>query len=182
MAIALSLGDETRSKCEKKCLRSSEENMDPIRKILVPTDFSPYADEAFRVACTLARALEAEVILFHVAQPPAVVSEGGKLLANAGTTGAENMWDRFHSIQAVDNKVRVEHQVIVAERPRAGHILEILDKLGCDLIVMGTHGRSRLKHLLLGGVAEEVVRLAHCPVMVVKTPAAVAGPPIRETA
>jgi universal stress protein A len=70
-----------------------------------------------------------------------------------------------------DAKVRVEHQVIVADRPRAGHILELLDKLGCDLIVMGTHGRSWLKHLLFGSVAEEVVRLARCPVMVVKAPA-----------
>jgi len=47
----------------------------------------------------------------------------------------------------------------------------MLEKLGCDLIVMGTHGRSGLKHLLFGGVTEEVVRRAHCPVMVVKAPA-----------
>jgi nucleotide-binding universal stress UspA family protein len=61
--------------------------------------------------------------------------------------------------------------VIVADRPRAGHILEMLDKLGCDLIVMGTHGRSWVKHRLFGSVTEEVVRLARCPVMVVKAPA-----------
>jgi len=145
--------------------------MDAIHKILVPTDFSPHADEAFRVAHTLARAIGAEVILFHVAQPPAVVSEGGKLLANAGKGEAVDLWDRFQSIRPADPKVRVQHQVIVAERPRAGHLLEMLDKLGCDLIVMGTHGRSWLKHLLFGSVAEEVVRLARCPVMVVKAPA-----------
>src|SRR5262245_36959852 len=56
--------------------------MDAIHKILVPTDFSPHADEAFRVAHTLARSLGAEVVLFHVAQPPAVVAEGGRLLAD----------------------------------------------------------------------------------------------------
>ncbi|MBV8487566.1 MAG: universal stress protein, partial [Planctomycetaceae bacterium] len=50
-------------------------------------------------------------------------------------------------------------------------ILEILDRLGCDLIVMGTHGRSWLKDRLLGSITEEVVRRAHCPVMVVKAPA-----------
>ena len=144
--------------------------MEAIRKILVPTDFSPHADEAFRVAHTLARAVGAEVILFHVAQPPTVVSEGGQLLANPGQADAVNLWDRFHRIQPADAKVRVEHQVIVAERPRAGHILEMLDKLGCDLIVMGTHGRTWLKHRLFGSVTEEVVRLAHCPVMVVKAP------------
>jgi nucleotide-binding universal stress UspA family protein len=151
--------------------------MDAIRKILVPTDFSAYADEAFRVAQTLARAVGAEVILFHVAHTPAVVSEGGKLLANPGKVDAENLWDRFHSAQPADARVRVEHQVIMADRPSAGHVLEILDKLGCDLIVMGTHGHSRLKHLLFGSVTEEVVRLARCPVMVVKAPRHAAEPP-----
>ena len=145
--------------------------MEAIRKILVPTDFSPHADEAFRVAHTLARATGAEVVLFHVAQPPAVVSEDGRLLADPASGNATNLWDRFQSVQPADPKVRVERQVIVAERPGASHILEILDKLGCDLIVMGTHGRSGLKHLLFGSVAEEVVRRARCPVTVVKAPA-----------
>ncbi len=152
--------------------------MDAIRKILVPTDFSAHADEAFRVAHTLARAVGAEVILFHVARPPAVVSEGGKLLENPANADAANLWDRFHGLQPADAKVRVVHQVIVADKPRAGHILELLDKLGCDLIVMGTHGRSWLKHRLFGSVTEEVVRLAHCPVMVVKAPAPASEPPM----
>src|SRR6266404_1501759 len=107
--------------------------MDAIHKILVPTDFSAHADEAFRVAHTLARAVGAEVILFHVAQPPAVVSEGGRFLADPATGNATNLWDRFHSSQPTDPKVRVEHEVIVADRLSATHILEILDKLGCDL-------------------------------------------------
>ena len=145
--------------------------MDAIHKILVPTDFSAHADEAFRVAHTLARAVGAEVILFHVARPPAVVSEGSRLLTNPAKEEAVNLWDRFQSIQANDPKVHVEHEVIVADRPSAIHILEILDKLGCDLIVLGTHGRTWLKHLLFGSVAEEVVRRARCPVMVVKAPA-----------
>jgi nucleotide-binding universal stress UspA family protein len=144
--------------------------MDAIRKILVPTDFSAHADEAFRVAHALARTIGAEVILFHVAQPPAVVSEGGRLLAQPGKGEAVNLWDRFQHLQPPDPKVRVGHEVIIADRPGATHILEILDKQGCDLIVMGTHGHSRLKHLLFGSVTEEVVRRARCPVMVVKAP------------
>jgi universal stress protein A len=156
--------------------------MDAIRKILVPTDFSAHADEAFRVAHGLARALGAEVILFHVAQPPAVVSEGGKLLANPGKADAGNLWDRFHNIPPADAKVRVEHQVIVADRPGARHILEILDRLGCDLIVMGTHGRSWVKQRLFGSLTEEVVRRARCPVMVVKAPTPAQDPPVPEPA
>jgi nucleotide-binding universal stress UspA family protein len=145
--------------------------MDAIRKILVPTDFSAHADEASRVAHALARMIGAEVILFHIAQPPAVVSEGGRLLANPGKGDAVNLWDRFQSILPNDPKVRVEHEVIIADRPGATHVLEILDKLGCDLIVMGTHGAAWLKQRLFGSVTEEVVRRARCPVMVVKAPA-----------
>jgi len=144
--------------------------MTAIKKILVPTDFSAHADEAFRVAHSLARMIGAEVTLFHVAHPPAVVSEGGRFLANPGQGEAGNLWDRFHGIQLADPKVRVDHEVIVADRASASHILELLDRLGCDLIVMGTHGRSWLKHRLFGSVTEEVVRRARCPVMVVKAP------------
>jgi nucleotide-binding universal stress UspA family protein len=150
--------------------------MNAIQKILVPTDFSAHADEAFRVAVALAGAVGAEVILFHVAQPPAVVSEGGRLLANPDKGEAVDLWDRFHSIQSAGPKVRVEHRVIVADRPAARHVLEILDRLGCDLIVMGTHGASWLKQRLFGSLTEEVVRRAHCPVMVVKAPAQAAAP------
>ena len=152
--------------------------MDAIRKILVPTDFSAHADEAFRVAQKLARVVGAEVVLFHIARPPAVVSEGGKLLANPGKADVVNLWDRFQGMQPADAKVRVEHEVIVADIPRADHILEILDRLGCDLIVMGTHGRSWLKHRLVGSVTEEVMRLARCPVMVVKAPAPAKEPAV----
>ena len=143
--------------------------MDAIKRILVPTDFSAHADEAFRVAHTLARATGAEVVVFHVARPPAVVTEGGALLAGPGQEPT-NLWERFREFQSGDPPVRVEHRVIVADRPGATHVLEILDKLGCDLIVMGTHGRRGLRHLLFGSVTEDVVRRARCPVMVVKAP------------
>jgi nucleotide-binding universal stress UspA family protein len=154
--------------------------MDTIHKILVPTDFSAHADEAFRVAHALARVIGAEVILFHVAQPPAVVSEGGRLLANPGKGEAANLWDRFQHLRSADPQVRVEHEVIVANRPRATHILAILDKLGCDLIVMGTHGASWMKQRMFGSVTEEVVRLARCAVMVVKARAHEAEPPVAQ--
>jgi nucleotide-binding universal stress UspA family protein len=145
--------------------------MTVMKKILVPTDFSAHADEAFRVAHGLARALGAEVVLFHIARPPAVVSECGRFLTDPASGKPVNLWDRFHTLQAADPKVPVEHQVIVAARPGARYVLDILDKLGCDLIVMGTHGASSLGHLLFGSMTEDVVRLARCPVMVVKAPA-----------
>ena len=115
--------------------------MNAIKRILVPTDFSAHADEAFRTAHTLARATGAEVVVFHVARPPAVVTEGGALLAEPGQEPT-NLWERFREFQSGDPRVRVEHRVIVADKPSAAHVLGILDKLGCDLIVMGTHGAA----------------------------------------
>jgi nucleotide-binding universal stress UspA family protein len=144
--------------------------MNAIHKILVPTDFSPHADEAFRVAQTLARSTGADIVLFHVARPPTVVTEGGRILAHADSNQAVDLWERFHRLQPTDPAVRVEHQAIVVERPTAGHILELLDRQGCDLIVMGMHGHSWLRHRLLGSFTEDVVRRARCPVMVVKAP------------
>jgi nucleotide-binding universal stress UspA family protein len=159
-----------------------ETTMDAIRKILVPTDFSAYGDEAFRVAHTLARALGADVIVVHVAQAPAVVSDAGRLQTDPRQGNTANLWHRFQNTQAKDPKVRVEHEVIVADRPGAAQILEILDKLGCDLIVMGTHGHSWLKHLLLGSVTEQVVRRARFPVMLVKAPSPAVDAPAPEAA
>jgi nucleotide-binding universal stress UspA family protein len=89
---------------------------------------------------------------------------------------------RFHAVRPGDPAVRVRHEVIVADRPGAGHILDILERLGCDLIVMGTHGHSWLKHLLFGSLTEQVVRRARCPVMVVKAPAPATEPPTPEPA
>lgn len=149
--------------------------MNAIQKVLVPTDFSAHSDEAFRAAHVLARATGAAVVVFHVAHPPAVASEGGPLMAEKGNGQMADVWDRFKNYQATDPAVRVEHVVIVAERPRTAHILEVLDKTGCDLIVMGTYGRSRLNNLLFGSTTEEVIRRAHCPVMVVKAPASKAS-------
>jgi nucleotide-binding universal stress UspA family protein len=61
--------------------------------------------------------------------------------------------------------------VVVAEKATVAHILDLLEKRGCDLIVVGTHGRSWLRQRLFGSVTEEVIRRARCPVMVVKAPA-----------
>ena len=145
--------------------------MNAIRKILVPTDFSAHSDEAFLVANTLAKATGAEVIVLHVSHAPVVASEGGSLLTESSDGKMADVWVRFKKLQPTDPAVRVEHVTVVAERPSAAHVLEALEKAGCDLIVMGMHGHSWLRSRLFGSVTEEVVRRAHCPVMVVKAPA-----------
>src|SRR5258708_15121577 len=152
--------------------------MRPIRKILVPTDFSPHAGEAFRQACRLAKATGAGVTVLHVARPPAVVVDGGRLSTDPTGGEPKDLWGDLRKIKAEDPGVVVEHEVIVADRPDASHVLEIVETMGCDLIVMGTHGLTGLKHRLFGGKTEEVVRRARCPVMVVKAPAHKAALPV----
>jgi nucleotide-binding universal stress UspA family protein len=142
--------------------------MRSITKILVPTDFSPAADEAFQMAQTLAQATGASVTVFHVALPPAFMTADGKVVSDASSDDAKNLWDDLRKIQPENSRVRVEHQIIVAKKSDASHILEIIDSLGGDLIVMGTTARTGLKHLLFGSLAEDVVQKASCPVMVVK--------------
>jgi nucleotide-binding universal stress UspA family protein len=166
--------------------------MKPIRKILVPTDFSPHAMEAFRQALGLAGPLGATVVVLHVARPPAVVIDGGRLLTDPTPAEPKDLWADMRKIKADGPEVAVEHEVIVADRPDAAQILKILAATGCDLIVMGTHGLTGLKHRLLGGLTEEVVRHARCPVLVVKSvaekeaagtqPKRPAAAPVKETA
>jgi nucleotide-binding universal stress UspA family protein len=156
--------------------------MSTIRKILVPTDFSPHAEEAFRVAHDLAKATGAGLVVFHVSRPPALVSDGTPAVSTPADVEGKGVWDRLRRIQPKDPAVHVEHEVIVADRPDASHILRILQERGCDLIVMGTHGRSRLRHLLFGSVTEDVVRQAQSPVMLVKAPVHEAGSPARPVA
>jgi nucleotide-binding universal stress UspA family protein len=144
--------------------------MNVFRNILVPTDFSPHSAEAFGVAQDLASATGAGVIVFHDSKPPAVASDGDRPLSTAARGESKDLWEELRKIQPKDPAVRVEHEVIVADHRDAGHILRNLHDRGCDLIVMGTQGRTGLRHLLFGSMTEEVLRKARCPVMVVKAP------------
>jgi nucleotide-binding universal stress UspA family protein len=152
--------------------------MRSIQKILVPTDFSPHAGEAFLQAHALAKAIGASVVVLHVARPPAMVIDGGRLLTDPTQGESKDLWVDLRTLKAEEPGVSVEREVIVTDQPVASRILEILETMGCDLIVMGTHGLTGLKHRLFGGKTEEVVRRARCPVMVVKAPAHMAAPPV----
>lgn len=142
--------------------------MRPIRKILVPTDFSASSKEAFRYAFALARATGASITVLHVARPPVVVDEGGALTTDPSDPEPRDLWRELREMTAEDPRIVVDHEVIVAHAPTVDHIVKMVETKGCDLIVIGTDGLSSLKHWVVGGVTEEVVRLARCPVMVVK--------------
>jgi nucleotide-binding universal stress UspA family protein len=139
----------------------------PIGTILHPTDFSDCATHAFRVAGALARDHGARLVVLHVAPLPVVVYGEGVVPPQPEVTQAE-LDAKLHQLQAPDPKVRVEHRL--AEGDAATEILRAAEETSCDMVVMGTHGRTGLVRLLMGSVAEQVVRKAPCPVLTVKTP------------
>jgi nucleotide-binding universal stress UspA family protein len=149
----------------------------PIRNILHPTDFSASSAAAFQVACALARDYGARLVLLYV-KPPEIVYGDGFILPPDPEPVRRELFDKLKGLGPVGRDLRVE-RVLLEGDPAAG-ILEKARELPCDLIVMGTHGRTGVGRLLMGSVAEAVLRRAPCPVLTVKgTPALV--PPV-ETA
>jgi nucleotide-binding universal stress UspA family protein len=140
----------------------------PVRTVLHPTDFSDYSSHAFRLACSLARDYGARLLVLHVAPPPVIVYSEGLAIPPEPAKYKDQLWQQLRQVQAGDPKVRVEHRLV--EGDAVAEILRTAGETKCDLIVMGTHGRTGLGRLLMGSVAEQVVRKAPCPVVTVKTP------------
>lgn len=137
-----------------------------LKTILHPTDFSNQADHAFELAWCLARDHGACLVLLHVVPPPVCHAEE---LARRPPDGyCEQMWHELIRLQPADSSVHVER--ILEEGDVAEIILRVARETKADMIVMGTHGRTRLARLLMGSVAEQVLRQAACPVLALKTP------------
>jgi nucleotide-binding universal stress UspA family protein len=144
----------------------------PIRKILFPTDFSDYSRGAFEVACALARDYRAELLVVHVHRPSPIYAPDGIAVA----VPAEEPYDlrvKLAQVRSPDPTVRVDHHLL--EGNPADELLKVARDKAIDLIVMGTHGSSGLTRLLMGSVAESVLRKAPCPVLTVRTPARTGG-------
>ena len=149
--------------------------MHKAKRILCPTDFSRHSRYALRRAAAMARAAGAEIILFHVLpQPtPAGLNEDSYILTD---------WRQFmkseeeRAKKALDREARLELLEGVKVKTMLGagspyrEIVRLASNRHADLIVISTHGTTGLAHLMLGSVAERVVRLAPCPVLVIKPP------------
>lgn len=142
-----------------------------IRKILVPTDFSEGARPALDYAVSLARDYKATLCILHVIQELAVTPgwyEGVFPIENLYMSiedGAASEMDRLISETGVTDVEKV-----ISRGYPATEVLRIAKESGADLIVLGTHGRSGVDHLLFGSTAEKVVRQATCPVLTVRIP------------
>ena len=133
-----------------------------IKRILYPTDFSPYSNQAYFHAVALAEKHRASLTVMYVYVP------GVSPLGGHGTADRHYWQDLLEQIRPIDPNIPVNH--ILVEGDPAGEIVRYTHDAGIDLIVMGTHGRSGLQRLLMGSVAEKVMREAHCSVLVVKLP------------
>ena len=145
-----------------------------FRKILYPTDFSESSLEALKYAVKFARDFKARLILMHVVNEQ-IFSEGLSLprLAGPEALGEELATEAGRQMRTlIPADVRagldVEHVIL-----RGMPFLEIIRYAKAnevDLIVIGTHGRSGMEHIIFGSTAEKVVRKAPCPVLSVKPP------------
>ncbi len=147
-----------------------------IKKILYPTDFSSYSNQAYFHAIALAEAHGASLTVLFVCTPEAVAP---------GATGAaeyaRSYWkNQLEQIRPIDPGIPVSH--VFLDGDPATEIVSFSRDAGVDLIVMGTHGRTGLDRLLMGSVAEKVLREAACSVLVVKLPHGLPTADARRTA
>jgi nucleotide-binding universal stress UspA family protein len=140
----------------------------PIHTILHPTGLSEESEAAFGLACSLARDHGARLVVLCVVPLPVI------LYGPPPEEYLDHLWEQLAQTQARDPQVRIEH--LLVEGDPATEILRTAAEVPCDLIVMGTHGRTGLTRLILGSVAEQVLRQAPCPVLTVKAPPRAAEP------
>jgi universal stress protein A len=146
-----------------------------IRHISAPTDFSDYSKEAISYALELAQTFGAKLSLQHVVELPPYSIEGlvpptlgGDLLDDLERQASADLAQVLP--QAQNAQIEVTRSVVIGSPFRK--IIETAEAEHVDLIVMATHGRTGLSHLMVGSVAERVVRTAPCPVLTIRLPAA----------
>ncbi len=141
-------------------------------RILCPIDFERDSMEALELACRLAKQNSATVYLLTVIGAPSTAAAALPPVALNPNLEFEAECVRRLEAIARDKLAGASHEIFVASGNAAPEILNLTDKQDIDLIVMGTHGRTGLKHFLLGSVAERVVRESPVPVLTIHPKAA----------
>lgn len=145
--------------------------MKEYERILVPVDFTSHAAEAIRRAVDLAQHYSASLTLIYVYEPLDYSLPEGYALYTPEQAGVlmeefkERLRKMVHELEAL-GMTGVESHVLHGSA--AIEIVDFARAQNFDLIIMGTHGRQGLSHLLMGSLAERVLRTAHCPVLTVK--------------
>jgi nucleotide-binding universal stress UspA family protein len=140
----------------------------------VPTDFSKYSHSALTYASAFAEKFGAELYLLHVVQDLALFIPEAVSVAPPVAPPAEQMTaavrDALQRVVAENDLARFTVHCEVREGTPFYEIIQFAKESDIDLIIMGTHGRGGLAHVLLGSVTEKVVRKAPCPVLTVRHP------------
>ena len=138
-----------------------------MHTLLVPTDFSTYAEHALQEALAIARRDEAQVLLLHVL-PGLTFTWTDAWPLTVSQWEAKLQSDAEQHLQRVAAQQTGPIETLVRWGDPAMVICEVARTRPCDLIVMSTHGRTGLAHVFIGSVAERVVRYAPCAVLVVR--------------
>lgn len=140
-----------------------------INRILVPTDFSEDSRLALENALDLAREHNAEVHVLHVIELPMFPAYPGLSMSDA----RPRLHDE-HAQMALDKLLEKVDYPPLKGCIEIGHaptrIVEYASEHDIDMIVIATHGRRGLAHLLMGSTTERVIRVTHCPVLVIRHP------------
>jgi nucleotide-binding universal stress UspA family protein len=142
-----------------------------VKSILVPTDFSPTSDSALRYAAQMALTLGARLYLMHVPGKTGEHLEASYPIEQFGEVASAPL----ESFLTVEELAQLRPLYAIRVGTAAEEIALYADANGIDLIVMGTHGRSGIAHAVLGSIAEQVVRTAPCPVLLVRSSRTVAS-------
>jgi universal stress protein A len=136
------------------------------KKILFPTDFSTSSQAALEHAEAMAKAHQATLLIIHVAEPPAAYG-AGEMYYGVPEPSIQELERMLAAVVPTDKSIAYEHRLLTGD-PVDVIIRSARDE-GVDMIVMSTHGRTGLGRVLMGSIAEAVVRRAACPVLTVKT-------------
>ena len=144
-----------------------------VKRIVAPTDFSRHSELSLEAAVELAGKFSAELHVLHIVVPQIYQSEMPEMrrppvedLTQDMLAAARRRMDQWR--QAAPKGLGLKTHVIESTRKEDTAICDFAEKQDADLIVIGSHGHTGLMHLLLGSTAEQVVRHARCPVLVVQ--------------
>jgi nucleotide-binding universal stress UspA family protein len=133
------------------------------KTILFPTDFSTASDAALVHAESLARQMNARLLIVHVEEPPLAYG-GGELYYGLPEPSSERILKMLEDVKPSDPAVPYTHRLTMGDP--AGEVVRMAADENAEMIILGTHGRTGMMRFLMGSVAEAIVRQAPCPVLV----------------
>jgi len=144
-----------------------------INKVLVPIDFSDYSKSALKYAVNFAKSFNAEIILIYVVEPviyPPDFSMGQIAMPSINTEWDDRAKEELQNLAKSEIVGTANVKTVIKTGKPFVEIIETAREENVDLIIIATHGRSGVEHILFGSTAEKVVRKAPCPVLTLREP------------